>query len=88
MKINPVALSVRAKKLGVLVRDVRQASGESLQECAQALGVSEETFEAYELGERSPSLPELEALAYYLNVPVEHFWRIKPFRAAGMGTKR
>ncbi len=28
----------------------------------------------YEAGEKSPSLPELEVLAYYLDVPLERFW--------------
>jgi len=46
----------------------------SLEECAQALGVSVETLEGYELGEKSPSLPEIEALAFILKVPLEHFW--------------
>jgi transcriptional regulator with XRE-family HTH domain len=31
-------------------------------------------YNEYELGEKSPSLPELELLAYYVKVPLEHFW--------------
>jgi transcriptional regulator with XRE-family HTH domain len=74
MKVNPTALSIRAKKLGLLLRDARLASGKTIAECAQAIGVTEEQFEAYELGEKSPSLPELEALALSLNISLSHFW--------------
>ena len=68
------AAILRAKKLGVLIRDARLISGKSLLECARAVGVDAGKFEAYELGESSPSLPEMELLAYFLNVPLEHFW--------------
>ncbi len=74
MTMNQQALILRAKKLGALLRNARQASGLSQEECAQSIGVSGETFEAYEMGRSSPSLPELEALAYTLDIPTEHFW--------------
>lgn len=66
--------TIRAKKLGVLIRDARLTSGRSLPDCASAMGVGVEVYEAFELGDQSPSLPELEFLAYYLDVPLEHFW--------------
>jgi transcriptional regulator with XRE-family HTH domain len=72
--MNTLAMTIRAKKLGVLIRDARQAAGKSPQDCADILQISETTFKAYELGDSSPSLPELELLAYYLNTPLEHFW--------------
>jgi transcriptional regulator with XRE-family HTH domain len=72
--VNSIALSVRAKKLGALLRDARLAKGSSLETCAQAVGVSPEQFEAFEMGEKPLSLPELELLAYYLEVPLQHFW--------------
>jgi transcriptional regulator with XRE-family HTH domain len=68
------AAILRAKKLGALIRDARLVSGKSLQECARAVGVDIRIFEAYEFGESSPSLPEMELLAFFLNVPLEHFW--------------
>lgn len=74
MPINPMAISLRAKKLGVLIRDARMANRKTLQECAEALSISSERFEQYEMGEESPSLPELEILAFYLEVPLDHFW--------------
>ena len=74
MPINPLSSTLRAKKLGVLLRDARLSSGRSLAECASWLGISSDQYEHYELGEQSPSLPELEILSFYLQVPVEHFW--------------
>jgi transcriptional regulator with XRE-family HTH domain len=74
MTINPILKTIRTKKLGVLMRDARLASGKSLEECAQALGIPDTTLEAYEYGENPPTLPELEMLAYYLQIPLEHFW--------------
>lgn len=69
-----VQLTLRAKKLGVLIRDARLAARRRLDECAAAIGVSKGTFRAYEEGRRAPSLPELEILVYYLNLPIDHFW--------------
>ena len=74
MSIQPLARSIRAKKLGALIRDARTVSGESMENCAEWLGVSLADYEAYENGELSPSLPELELLAYILDVPLDHFW--------------
>ncbi len=65
---------LRAKRLGVLIRDARLAKGQSLKECAEALGITPATLRAYERGDRAPSLPELEALAYHFGLPLEHFW--------------
>jgi transcriptional regulator with XRE-family HTH domain len=74
MPMNPLAITIRAKRYGVLIRNARLAAGRSLSECAEAVGGSVEMFEDCELGKRSLSLPELEILAYYLQVPLEHFW--------------
>ena len=67
-------ITIRTKKLGVLIRDARLAARRSVQECAEAIGVRKSIFRAYEEGLRSPSLPELEILVYYLDLPIEHFW--------------
>lgn len=66
--------TIRAKKLGVLIRDARMTAGRSIQDCAAAMGVGVEIYDAFEMGDQSPSLPELEFLAYFLDVPLEHFW--------------
>lgn len=68
------SITIRTKKLGVLIRDARLAARRSLQECAEAIGVTKGILRAYEQGRRAPSLPELELLAYYLGLPIEHFW--------------
>jgi transcriptional regulator with XRE-family HTH domain len=71
---NRISSKIKAKKLGVLLRDAREATSRSLEECAQAVGTTVDAMKHYELGEKSPSLPELEILAHYLKVPLEHFW--------------
>ena len=67
-------ITIRTKKLGVLIRDARLASRRSIKECAEAIGTKSGTFRAYEEGRKSPSLPELETLVYYLDMPIDHFW--------------
>jgi transcriptional regulator with XRE-family HTH domain len=67
-------ITIRTKKLGVLIRDARLAARRSVQECAEALSIRKSVFRAYEEGERAPSLPELETLVYYLDLPIDHFW--------------
>lgn len=74
MTDTDLALSVRAKILGVLLRDARQSAGRTAKDCAEILGLSPAGYAAYEAGEASPSLPELELLAYALQVPLSHFF--------------
>jgi transcriptional regulator with XRE-family HTH domain len=72
---NPDAShQLRGKILGVLIRDARIAASRTIHDCAQRLHITPETFEAWEYGDEAPSLPHLELLAYYLNIPVSHFW--------------
>ncbi len=71
---NTTTQNFRAQKLGKLIQDARSTAEKSISDCAQALGVSDATFENYENGEQSPSLPQLELLAYTLRVPLDYFW--------------
>jgi transcriptional regulator with XRE-family HTH domain len=71
---TPSQTTLRTKKLGVLIRDARMAARRSPEECAKALGVTKRTLRRYEEGDRAPSLPEIEILAYFLKTPIEHFW--------------
>jgi transcriptional regulator with XRE-family HTH domain len=64
----------RAKKLGELIQDAREFAGQTTGDCAAVVGVSQEQFEQAEKGEYDISLPELEALAIFLGVPMGHFW--------------
>jgi transcriptional regulator with XRE-family HTH domain len=70
-------ITIRAKKLGILIRDARIASRRSTKECAAAIKVTNGVFKAYEEGRKAPSLPELESLVYYLELPIDHFWSNK-----------
>ncbi len=67
-------IAIRTRKLGVLIRDARMTSRKTIFETAKAIGITGSNLRAYEDGRRAPSLPELEALAYYLNLPIQHFW--------------
>lgn len=72
--MNPTLMTIRTKKLGVLMRSARLTCCKGLEECAEAIGVSASDLNSYELGERSPSLPELEMLTFYLQIPLDFFW--------------
>jgi transcriptional regulator with XRE-family HTH domain len=67
-------ITIRTKKLGVLIRDARLTARRSVQECAEALGIRPSVFRSYEEGLKAPSLPELETLVFYLDLPMDHFW--------------
>ncbi|MFN8412229.1 MAG: helix-turn-helix transcriptional regulator [Anaerolineales bacterium] len=72
--MNNAQITLRAKKLGLLIRDARTSERRSVKECADAIGIKAGLFRAYEEGTRSPSLPELETLVYYLKIPISQFW--------------
>jgi transcriptional regulator with XRE-family HTH domain len=67
-------LQIRNKKLGLLIFDARKSLRRSIEECANAVGVSPAQFQEFENGSSAPSLPQLELLALSLNIPLEHFW--------------
>ncbi|MGA2503046.1 MAG: helix-turn-helix domain-containing protein [Anaerolineales bacterium] len=67
-------VNLRSRKLGVLIRDARLSERKTIQECARAVGVTPGIFRAWEEGRRSPSLPELEVLAYSMHLPLNRFW--------------
>jgi transcriptional regulator with XRE-family HTH domain len=68
------ATLLRAKIIGVLLRDARLASGKSMKELGEVIGLSGATISSIERGTNAPSLPELELLAFYLGIPMDHFW--------------
>lgn len=65
---------LRAKMLGVLIRDARLNAARTEADCARILDVDVATYTRWEFGEGAPTLPQLEILAFYLGVPVSHFW--------------
>ena len=62
---------LRRLTIGRLIRNAREAAGRTQQDCARFAGISAKRLAAYEEGEREPDLTELEALAYFLNVPIQ-----------------
>lgn len=74
MQKNLQLIQLRTRKLGVLLLDARLAKRRSADECARAMSCSLETYTSYENGLQAPSLPELESLAFELDLPLEHFW--------------
>ena len=61
------------KIIGVLMRAAREKSHRSVKQVAQRLGVSAGRMRQYEAGAREISLPELEMLALYLQIPLSYF---------------
>jgi transcriptional regulator with XRE-family HTH domain len=72
---------LRARMVGVLLRDARVAAMRTVDDCARLVRVDAATVEAWEYGDAIPSLPQLELLAFYLDVPVSHFWGLETLEA-------
>jgi transcriptional regulator with XRE-family HTH domain len=66
----PESSDLRREKIGLLMRRAREMSGRTRKDCAAFLHITQAALAAYEESRREPSLPELEALAHYLRVPV------------------
>jgi transcriptional regulator with XRE-family HTH domain len=73
---------LRGKMLGVLLRDARVNAQRSIEDVARYMKTDVETIESWELGDDIPSLPQLELLAYFLDVPVSHFWGVKTLESS------
>ncbi len=69
---------LRARILGVLIRDAREAEALTVPSCAAHIGVTTDTLESWEWGTEMPSLPQLELIAYCLGLPVSHFFGADP----------
>jgi transcriptional regulator with XRE-family HTH domain len=74
MSTLQTALSLRTKKIGILLMDARRYARQTEYACAKEINLTEEEYHQFETGQKMPSLPQLEVLAFYLNVPLEHFW--------------
>lgn len=68
---------LRSKMLGVLIRDARLNAARTIEDCARLLSIEPSIIESWEYGDTAPTLPQIELLAYYLDVPVSHFWSLK-----------
>ena len=67
-------ITIRTKILGALIRDARESARLSVQECSEVLGLSLGAYRSLESGRKAPSLPELEILAFFMDLPIAHFW--------------
>lgn len=67
---NQRVLQLRDRILGIMMQSARERGRASIEDCAAVLGVSEPRYKAYEDGKESISLPELELLGRYLQVPI------------------
>jgi len=74
MSSPQAAQELRGKILGVLIKEARLKARKTTKECAEAIGCPPAVYTAYEQGQKSPSLPEVELLAYFLGVLPAHFW--------------
>lgn len=74
IKNNKLYIQIRSKKLGILLMDARLSKESSISEVSTKTGISESRLINFENGSVSPSLPELEILAFTYQLPVEHFW--------------
>lgn len=70
--------SKRAEILGGLIKDAREFAGRTQKDCAIVLSITPEKYRQIELGKIPISLPELEAIALYLDIPMGYFWGSAP----------
>lgn len=73
---------IRARMVGLLLKDARLNAERTQDDCARLLHISADQVERWEIGDETPSLPQLELLAYYLDVPVSHFWGTSTLEAS------
>jgi transcriptional regulator with XRE-family HTH domain len=62
---------LQAKKIGLFIRQAREISGHSVEECSGWLNISHDAYLDIEKGVCPPSLPQMESLAYFLDIPFE-----------------
>jgi len=64
---------IHQKKIGVLLLNARTSTHKSTEECAKILHIPLSEYLNIEQGQKSISLPQLETLAFYLNIPTKQF---------------
>jgi transcriptional regulator with XRE-family HTH domain len=60
----------RRRVICELVRIAHESSGRRTKDLAEFLGISSAAMNAIESGEKEPTLPQLEAIAFFLRTPV------------------
>jgi transcriptional regulator with XRE-family HTH domain len=71
--INQQDANLRSKLLGAMLRKARKEKGKSIKETAVLIGTTAGKLSAYEMGEKTISLPELEMFAYQFEIPLKSF---------------
>jgi transcriptional regulator with XRE-family HTH domain len=64
------ALVARRHAIGSLIGNAREIAGRKPKEIADVAGISPSVLHSIESGEREASLPQIEAIAHFLRVPV------------------
>jgi transcriptional regulator with XRE-family HTH domain len=67
-------LILRHRIVGALLRQARLEADLTQKDLAEVIGCSPSSLSSYEYGDRPIPVAELELLARYLNLPVEHFF--------------
>ena len=65
-------LKLKTKMVGAEIRAARVDSGKSIKAAASLIGIGPSTMSSFEHGRKGISLPELELLAYWLDIPIEN----------------
>lgn len=68
---EPTAHDEALRSLGARLRYVRETRGYTLAQCAERSRIPVQRLRSYEEEKAEPSLPEIEAIAYALNVSVQ-----------------
>jgi transcriptional regulator with XRE-family HTH domain len=71
--VQPNAVVLQRKINGVLIRAAREKARRTIKEVALRLGITPARVQQYERGMREMSLPELERLALFLQMPISFF---------------
>ncbi|MDX1521461.1 MAG: helix-turn-helix transcriptional regulator [Anaerolineae bacterium] len=67
------AIALRQRIIGALLRQARTEAGYSLEDLAEHLDIPVGEVASYELGKIGIPIQQLESLAAFLRVPLEHF---------------
>ncbi len=67
---EPANRVTRRRMIGALIRAARERSGRKARDLADFVGISTAALTAIENGEKDCSLPQLEAIAYDLQLPI------------------
>jgi transcriptional regulator with XRE-family HTH domain len=62
------------QQIGNQIKEIRKLKQRNIHDCAKLLGVTKEQYLQFEEGEGSLSLPEIELLSIFLEIPAENLF--------------